>query len=596
MMLRSWLRQRLTHTARRVTRPFRPALVLLEERSLPSQIGDVFYIDLENHNFTQPNGNVDTNSSTIEQIQGNPAAPYINSLLTPGNPNAAMVSYATNYHNVLSTPSGNNPSIHPSEPNYVWQESGTNGPLNDSDPYPGNIVNASNLTGLLQNAGISWMSYQEDIDLVPSSGSVNQPGPNALTNTVAAQNQWTVPLASFSGTSASYTNTYNGSNQYFFAPKHDGTLFFTDTNGGDNLTPSNPEVARYAPLQQLATDLTNNTVARYNLITPDQFNDMHFALTGGFTYQGVPYTGDAANIAQGDNFLSQVVPMIETSQAFQNNGMIVIWTDETEPQSATDATPNDFNHTLTEIVISPLAKGNAYASTLNYTHSSDLKTLQEVFGVRAPGGGFLGDANAPGTNDFTDLFQPGTLPLTVTSNAQPASATVGAAIADLATVSGGSTPAGTVTFNLYSNPGGTGTPLFTDTETLVNGRAASKAYTATALGTDYWVATYNGDGNNPMTSSAAASAPVTISPVPPPPPPPPPVHLTPSLISRKAHKKGKPKLFVQLTFSDGRPAEDILSPFQRPRFKNITVSVDAAGDVVISARKGKRTVTRTLSV
>src|SRR5205085_6200853 len=134
-----------------------------------------FYIDLENHNFTQPNGNVDTSSATIEQIEGNPAAPYINGLITPGNLNAALVSYATNYHNVLATPSGNNPSIHPSEPNYVWQESGRTGPLDDADPYPNNVVNAPNLTGLLQNAGISSVSYQEDIDLVPPSGSVNQP-------------------------------------------------------------------------------------------------------------------------------------------------------------------------------------------------------------------------------------------------------------------------------------------------------------------------------------------------------------------------------------------------------------------------------------
>src|SRR5262249_5543271 len=125
VMLRSWIRRRLTHTARRVARPFRPTLVTLEDRTVPSQIGDVFYIDIENHNFTQPNGNVDTDSATREQIKDNLAAPYINSLIMPGNANAAMVSYATGYHNVLATPSGDNPSIHPSEPNYVWQESGT---------------------------------------------------------------------------------------------------------------------------------------------------------------------------------------------------------------------------------------------------------------------------------------------------------------------------------------------------------------------------------------------------------------------------------------------------------------------------------------
>ena len=62
-MLRSWIRRQLTHTARRVTRLFRPALVVLEERTVPTRVGDVFYIDIENHNFTQPNGNVNTGDS-----------------------------------------------------------------------------------------------------------------------------------------------------------------------------------------------------------------------------------------------------------------------------------------------------------------------------------------------------------------------------------------------------------------------------------------------------------------------------------------------------------------------------------------------------
>src|SRR5262249_53245952 len=62
---------------------------------------------------------------------------------------------------------------------------------------------------------------------------------------------------------------------------------------------------------------------------------------------------------------------------------------------------------IPEIVISPLARGNAYNSTLAYTHSSDLKSMQELFGVSAPGGGFLGDANTPGTNDLRDMFVPG---------------------------------------------------------------------------------------------------------------------------------------------------------------------------------------------
>jgi hypothetical protein len=345
-------------------------------------IGTVFYIAIENHNFTQPGS-----QSSPQQVFGNTAAPYLNSLITLGNPNAAQSSYASNYTNI--------PGIHPSEPNYVWQEAGVAGPLNDADPYPNNIVNAPNFRGLLQNAGIPWKSYQEDIDLAKN-------GQGNLTSNVLPQSQWTVPLTRFSGTSSDYTNPYNGSHQYDFAPKHEGSLFFTATNGGNDPTPSNPEAKHYAPLQQLQTDLANNTVGRYNFITPDQFNDMHTALANGFTYNGVHYTGDAASIAQGDNFLSMIVPQIMASQAYKNNGLIVIWNDETEGG-------DDPSRTSTLIVLSPLAKGDAYDSTLSYTHSSDLKSMQEHFGVYGPNGSFLGDAGSAGTNDFSDLFRAGAL-------------------------------------------------------------------------------------------------------------------------------------------------------------------------------------------
>jgi hypothetical protein len=381
---------------RRRCRESRPTLELLEDRTLPSGgiINHVFFIDMENHNLTQPSG-----LSGPQQLLNNPAAPYLNSLMTPGNPNALQTSFASNYYNVeFNDPSV---SIHPSEPNYVWQEAGLAGPLNDRDPYPSNIVNAPNLSALLQDAGIPWKSYQEDIDLVPTSGSVNQPGAGSLTSTVAPQDQWTVPLKRFSGTSADYTNPYNGSHQYDFAPKHDGTLFFTATNGGNDFSPSNPEAGHYAPLQQLQTDLDNNTVARYTLITPDQFNDMHSSLNTDFTYNGMTFmhNTDQEAIATGDNFLSMIVPQIMASKAYKDRGVIVIWYDETEFGNTTQ-------FTIPEIVISPLAKGNAYNSTLTYTHSSDLKSMEELFGVFAPGGGFLGDANTPGTNDLSDFFSP----------------------------------------------------------------------------------------------------------------------------------------------------------------------------------------------
>ena len=74
------------------------------------------------------------------------------------------------------------------------------------------------------------------------------------------------------------------------------------------------------------------------------------------------------------------MPEIEASQAFKNNGVIVIWNDETEGDETAGSTAG-FDGT--EIVISPLAKGNAYTNNIPYTHASDLVTLQNIFGVAA---------------------------------------------------------------------------------------------------------------------------------------------------------------------------------------------------------------------
>lgn len=368
------------------------------------EVKTVFVIAMENHNWTQP---VNQFSGPIQQVYQNPNAPFINSLVN-GSAFALIdgsivhiseqVSYATAYHNVLATPSGMNPHIHPSEPNYLWAEAGTNFNVsNDSDPYPNNNQNTSqHLAAFLTQAGKTWRSYQEDIDLTPGSGG--------LTNIPLPRNQWTVPLTSHSGKFApGYVNQFNGSNQYNYAAKHNPMVFFADTNGGNNATPSNPLSTQYAPLQQLMTDLANNTVADYNWITPDQYNDMHTSLNGG--YKGL--TGDAANIKQGDDFLSQIVPVIMASDAYKNHGAIIIWWDESEADTST-ANADDFNHTIGEIVISFRAHANVeglpYASPLNYTHSSDLRTMQEIFHA----GTYLGDAD--NATDLSDLFDPGAVP------------------------------------------------------------------------------------------------------------------------------------------------------------------------------------------
>jgi hypothetical protein len=342
------------------------ALTSLLLAAQSAHAGSIFYILMENHNLTQP-----TNVTSPQQILGNPAAPYINSLMTPDNSNAVQTSWAMLYFNA-----GN--GVHPSEPNYVWAEAGTDfGVHTDADPNPTNhnAFLSNHLSRQLTTAGVTWRNYQEDVELSTS------------------------PTNSASG-SHGPTNAFNGTTQFNYAVKHNPEGFFPDTF-----------TANVFPLSQLFLDLSSSTVAQFSYITPNQFNDAHSALSGGFTYLGTHYTNDQAAVAQGDNFLSQVVPQIMASPAYQNNGAIVIWWDETEKGDTS-------GFKIPEIVISPLAKGNAYASSVELNHSSDIKTWEELFDLS-----FLnnpipvtetningGYNNVATVSDLSDLFQDGVIP------------------------------------------------------------------------------------------------------------------------------------------------------------------------------------------
>ena len=69
-------------------------------------------------------------------------------------------------------------------------------------------------------------------------------------------------------------------------------------------------------------------------------------------------------------------------------------------------------------------------------------------------------------------------------------------------------PTGTVTFKpVRTTRTAMGTPLYTDTERVPEQRQRSPAeYTTTSDRTDYWVATYNGDGNNSSVTSGTSES------------------------------------------------------------------------------------------
>jgi hypothetical protein len=271
--------------------------------TVDNHIKNVFVIVFENHDWSS--------------IKGSSAAPYINGTLL------AQGAHADNYMNV--------PNLHPSLPNYIWLESGsTQGVTNDDVPANHQLNTTQHLVTLLQNAGVTWKSYQEDI-----SGA-------------------DCPLVAVK--------------QY--APKHNPMVYFTDVNGGLDSASANC-ISHVRPYAELTADLEANTVAAYNFITPNLCNDMH-----------------DCSVATGDAWLAREVPKILASKAYKEGGALFITFDE----SAGTNVPIGF------MVMSPLAKPG-YAGQVAYTHSSTLRSVQEIFAV-AP---FLGDA--ANATDLSDLFK-----------------------------------------------------------------------------------------------------------------------------------------------------------------------------------------------
>ena len=149
------------------------------------------------------------------------------------------------------------------------------------------------------------------------------------------------------------------------------------------------------------------------------------------------------------------------------------------------------------------ATASTYTVTLTVTDDAGCSTAQTFTGQTVSCNG------SPAARVSHQITITAATP-TISTEQEPATVTVGSPIADEAMISGGDNPTGTVTFRLYRNPNATGTPLFTDIEPLNAGTATSTRYTTTAAGTDYWVATYDGDSNNTKVASASAGEPVTI--------------------------------------------------------------------------------------
>jgi len=281
---------------------------------------------------TQPSSTIRTvflilmENTDWSSISGSASAPYINRKLLP------IASHAEQYYNP--------PNMHPSLPNYLWLEAGTNFNIsNDNLPSQNHQSTTSHLVNMLEAAGVSWKTYQED----EGSGA-------------------------FDGT---YCPSGNDGNWYDV--NHNPFVYFNDITSNAMRC-----IKHVRPYSEFLTDLVDNTVPRYNFIVPDLCHDMHENIS----------CSQSNRILFGDTWLSTEVPKILASQAYLNNGALFIVWDE----GASGDGP------IGMIVLSPKAKGGGYANSIAYDHSSTLRTIQEIFGVNP----MLGEAAT--ASDLRDLF------------------------------------------------------------------------------------------------------------------------------------------------------------------------------------------------
>ena len=246
----------------------------------------------------------------------------------------------------------------------------------------------------LHAKGLSWRGYMDDMGADPDRepARCGQPGPS-----------------SGSGTQDG-TQSATAKDQY--AARHNPFVYF------HSVIDTGACKQRVRPLTKLRHDLKRGSTTRnFSFITPNLCNDGHDG-----PCKGPDATGSkAGGLVSVDHFLSVWVPRIQQSPAFKRNGLLIITTDEAEPQSDASACcgerpgPNDpmpgiygpGGGRIGSLLIGRCVTPGAQVST-PYNHYSLLRSLEDLFGIDhggTDGHGHLGFAGADDLQAFgSDVF------------------------------------------------------------------------------------------------------------------------------------------------------------------------------------------------
>jgi hypothetical protein len=257
------------------------------------------------------------------------------------------------------------------------------------------------------------------------------------------------------------------------------------------------------------TDLLNSTVNVTNGTVPDSAN-ISFAAAGTYSFQAV-YSGDSNN--------NGATSVCSTEQLVVSRNSPTI---TTTLSSAVPVAIGDLVHDSSTLIGATANAGgtvtyHAYAGANTCTGTDLLNSTKTVVNGIVPDSAnisfsaagtysfqavYSGDANNNGATSVCSTEQ-----LVVSKNQPGASTAQNLKPNDSFTLTGGASPTGTITFNLYA-PGDTtctGTIQYTQT-VAVNGNGtystSNTSFIASTEGTWRWESVYSGDSNTlPVTST-----------------------------------------------------------------------------------------------
>ena len=153
-----------------------------------------------------------------------------------------------------------------------------------------------------------------------------------------------------------------------YVQKHNPFAHYTDVVGDTTRC-----VRHVVPFTQFSADLSAGALANFVWITPDMCHDMH-----------------SCSVSAGDTWLSQVVPSILASPAFNNAVLFLLWDEGTTTTGGGGVIP--------AIVVSPFTPpGLRVSRPMN--HYDTLRTIEDAWKLPPLG-------NAAAASALTEFFRP----------------------------------------------------------------------------------------------------------------------------------------------------------------------------------------------